>query len=121
MSNRLKRKFGVLGAAGLLAIGTYAFTATNTVEATVAGTGSEAITGFVISNVVYTLDTDPLFISDLDFDISPINAGTVKINLESPLGAWYDCVNTGGLVNCDTLVPAILVGDATLLTVVAVQ
>ncbi len=121
MSNRLTRKFGVLGVAGLLAIGTYAFTATNTVEATVAGLGSEPITGFAISNVVYTLDTNPLYISDLDFDILPINAGTVKINLESPLGAWYDCVNIGGVVNCNTLVPAILVEDATLLTVLAVQ
>ncbi len=122
MSNRLTRKFGVLSVAGLLAIGTYAFTATNTVEATVAGTGSEAITGFAITDVVYTLDiTDPLYISDVDFNISPTNAGTVKINLETLPGTWYDCVNIAGAVNCGTATPAILVADAVLLTVVAVQ
>jgi hypothetical protein len=71
-------------------IGTYAFTASNTVPATQAGAGSGAISGYTISSVAYTLDTDPTKINAVDFTINPAAAGTVKIQLVSG-GTWYDC------------------------------
>jgi hypothetical protein len=100
-------------------IGTYAFTASNTVPATQAGAGSGAITGYTISNVAYTLNSDPTKIDAVDFAISPASAGTVKIQLVSG-GAWYSCTNSSGSVSCDTTVGTqATVAPANNLTVVA--
>ena len=87
----------------LSAIGAYAFTASNTVPATQAGIGSGAITGYTISNVAYTLNSNPANIDAVTFTISPAAAGTVKAQLVTG-GTWYDCTNVSGSVSCDTTV-----------------
>ena len=87
----------------LSAIGAYAFTASNTVPATQAGAGSGAITGYTISSVAYTLNSDPTKIDAVTFAISPASAGTVKAQLVTG-GTWYDCANSSGSVSCDTTV-----------------
>jgi hypothetical protein len=103
----------------LAMIGTYAFTASNTVPATQAGAGSGAISGYTISNVAYTLNSDPTKIDAVGFTISPAAAGTVKIQLVSG-GTWYDCTNSSGSVSCDTTVGTqATVAPANNLTVVA--
>ena len=59
------RKFRYVAAAlaaVAIAAGAYAFTASNTVPATNAGSGSGAITGYTVSNVAYTLDSNPTLV-----------------------------------------------------------
>jgi hypothetical protein len=104
----------------LAATGAYVFTASNTVPATKAGSGSGAITGYTISNVAYNLNaTDPNNIDTVTFDIAPTAAGTVKIQLLNG-GTWYDCTNSSGSVSCDTTVGSqATVNPAVQLTVVA--
>ena len=51
------RKMAVIAAAGLVAAGGSAFTAANTVAATSAGFGAEAVTGFTVSDITYGLTT----------------------------------------------------------------
>jgi hypothetical protein len=87
----------------LSAIGAYVFAATNTVPATQAGAGSAAISGYTVSSVAYTLNSDPTKIDAVTFTISPAAAGTVKAQLVSG-GTWYDCTNSSGSVSCDTTV-----------------
>lgn len=53
------RTFAAVAIAMLLSGGSYAFTASNTVPATTAGTGTAAISGYTVANVSYTMSTDP--------------------------------------------------------------
>lgn len=113
------RRIGAVGVAGVLALGAYAYTASNTVPASRAGTGSGAITGYTVSGITYTLDsTTPTNLNAVAFTISPTAAATVRAQLASG-GAWYACVNTAGSVSCDTTSPQATVAAATQLTVVA--
>jgi hypothetical protein len=103
----------------LLAVGVYAFAASNTVPGTEAGSGSGAISGYTVSSVAYGLNsTTPTSIDSVTFTISPTSAGTVKIQLASG-GSWYSCTNTSGSVSCNTTSPQATVAAATQLTVVA--
>ena len=103
----------------LLAVGVYAFAASNTVPGTEAGSGSGAISGYTVSSVAYGLNaTTPTNIDSVTFTISPTSAGTVKIQLASG-GSWYSCTNTSGSVSCNTTSPQASVAAATQLTVVA--
>jgi hypothetical protein len=103
----------------LLAVGVYAFAASNTVPGTEAGSGSGAISGYAVSSVAYGLNsTTPTNIDSVTFTISPTSAGTVKIQLASG-GSWYSCSNTSGTVSCNTTSPQATVAAATQLTVVA--
>jgi hypothetical protein len=104
----------------LAATGAYVFTASNTVPATNAGSGSGVISGYTITGVAYNLNaTDPNNIDTTTFTIAPASAGTVKIQLVSG-GTWYDCTNTAGSVSCDTTVGTqATVSPANQLTVVA--
>jgi len=103
----------------LLAVGVYAFAASNTVPGTEAGSGSGAISGYTVSSVAYGLNsTTPTNIDSVTFTIAPTSAGTVKIQLASG-GSWYACSNTAGSVSCNTTSPQATVAAATQLTVVA--
>jgi hypothetical protein len=106
-----------LVAAGVAA---YAFTASNTVPATAAGSGSAAISGYTVSAVSYGLNgTDFSKIDSVSFTLTPAAAGTVKVQLE-PTGSWYSCTNTAGSVTCATTSPQATVAAATQLSVVSV-
>ena len=103
----------------LLAVGVYAFAASNTVPGTEAGSGSGAISGYTASSVAYGVNpTTPTNIDSLTVTIAPTSAGTVKIQLASG-GSWYACSNTTGSVSCNTTSPQATVAAATQLTVVA--
>jgi hypothetical protein len=113
------RAVAVAVIAMLLAVGVYAFAASNTVPGTEAGSGSGAISGYTVSSVAYGLNsTTPTNIDSVTFTISPTSAGTVKIQLASG-GSWYSCTNTSGSVSCNTTSPQATVAAATQLTVVA--
>ena len=107
--------------AAAIGIGTYAFTAANTVPGTTAGAGSGAISGYTITSVAYGLNaTTPTNLDQVTFTISPAAATTVKIQLAAA-GNWYSCTNAAGSVTCNTTSPQATVAAATQLTVVATQ
>ena len=108
-------------AAVCVAAGAYAFTASNTVPATTAGSGSQTISGYTVTNVAYTLNsTTPTDMDAVAFTLDKA-AGTVKAQVVSG-GTWYDCTNGGAGNNwtCDTTVGTqATVAPANNLTIVA--
>jgi hypothetical protein len=108
----------------LLMIVAYAYAAANVVPETGAGDGDEAISGYTVTNVHYTLDAgDPSLIAAVNFDITPTaGAGPVsevQVQLVSG-GAWYTCDEAGApAVTCTTTGATVLA--ATNFRVVAVQ
>ena len=121
---RPKRRRSVLAAlvvAGVVGSAAYAFTATNTVPASTAGSGSGAISGYTVSAIAYTLNaTTPTNLDAVTFTIAPTAASVVKIQLAAA-GSWYTCANAAGSVTCNTTSPQATVAAATNLTVVATQ
>jgi hypothetical protein len=122
MYGRAKSRVVVLAiAVGILASAAYAFTASNTVPATQAGSGSGSISGYTASSIVYTLNaTTPTNIDSVAFTISPTTTTTVKAQFAAA-GTWYSCSNSSGSVTCATTSPQLTVAGATNLTVVAAQ
>ncbi|MDX6492637.1 MAG: hypothetical protein QOH02_572, partial [Gaiellaceae bacterium] len=107
--------------AGVVGSAAYAFTATNTVPASTAGSGSGAISGYTVSAISYTLNsTTPTNLDAVAFTIAPTAAAVVKIQLAAA-GSWYTCANAAGSVTCNTTSPQATVAAATNLTVVATQ
>jgi hypothetical protein len=96
---------GGAAVAGVMAVGGYAFTASNTVAASKAGDGQGAITGYDVSSVHYTLDaTDPSTVTSVGFTLNSIPAAgsTIKVQLVST-GSWYTCTTpTTTAVTCTT-------------------
>jgi hypothetical protein len=111
----------------LIAGGAYAFTDGNTVPISTAGAVS--VSGYVITNLHYTLDaTIPTNIDALTFNVSPVRASTGRVIVQAALSTGgpinYPCTTdtTGANVTCATITPtqltaALLVG----VTVVAAQ
>jgi len=103
----------------LLATAAYAVTATNIVPATKAGDGSGAVSGYTISNVVYTLDNaSPQNIASWQFDLDAA-ASTVQSKLVSGSGTYTACVHGAGFHWTCTL--STTVASADQLRVIAVQ
>ena len=103
--SRSRMLISAAAVAGVVAVGGYAFTASNTVPNTKAGDGSGTITGYVASSVHYTLNSDPTKIDAVTFTLNsaPVSGSTIKAQLVST-GAWYDCSNSTTTVTCDTTV-----------------
>ena len=115
----LKGLIGTLAAVAVVAGGSYAFTASNTVPTTQAGQGTGTVSGYTVSAVGYTLNAStPTNIDAVTFTISPAPATTVKAQLVAA-GTWYSCVNTAGSVSCATTSPQMTVATAATLNVVA--
>lgn len=106
----------------ILAAGAYAFTASNTVPSSNAGSGSGTVSGYTATNLSYTLTAaDPTTIDTLTFDISPTTTSTVKVQTGTT-GSWKTCTNAAGAVTCDYTAAPVSVGAVLdQLTVVAVQ
>ena len=118
---RRRRWIVGLVTAVVIGVGAYTFTASNTVDATSAGAGSGAISGYSATSVAYTLNSsDPSKIDAVAFTLSPVTTTTVKAQLV-PSGAWYSCTNSSGSVSCATTSPQATVAASTSLTVVAVN
>ena len=103
MSNPIRKTgLGVIILAALVSVGAYAFTTSNTVPATKAGSGSAAISGYTVSNVQYTNSGGT--ISAVQFNLDD-GAGAVSVQL-SASGSWHDCGASSGvdnLVSCSGL------------------
>ncbi len=68
-----------------------AYAASNTgIPAQSAGDGAGTISGYAISNVAYTLDTNPQNIALVSFNLSS-DAANVKIKLVAAGSTWYTC------------------------------
>jgi hypothetical protein len=106
---------------GIIAGAAYAFTASNTVPATYAGDGNQAISGYTVSAVTYGLNgVTPTNIDTVGFTLDQ-SATTVKAKLVGG-GSWYSCSNTSGNVwSCATTSPQATVTPANNLDVLAVQ
>ena len=112
------RYIAALIAAVCVAVGAYAFTASNTVPGSSAGAGSGTISGYTVSNVAYTLGTVPTNMDAVTFTLDRA-AGTVKAQVQTG-GSWYSCTNTANNDwSCATTSPQATVQPADQLTVVA--
>ncbi len=80
--------------AGVLAIGAYAFTASNTVPDHSAGAGSATVSGYEVSSPTnYTFSEDGTHMTEVTFDLNKA-ATDVKVALSAaaPVKAdWTDC------------------------------
>lgn len=95
----------VLAAIVLFANGGAVFAAASTTNASVAGTDvSTAISGFTISNIVYTLnETDPTIIDSVTFDAQsgaaadwPASLTTSVARFTSVAAEWFVCSDDAG-------------------------
>ena len=113
------RVLGALVVAVALAAGTYAFTATNTVPSSNAGSGSNTISGYTVTNVQYQLNaTTPSDIDSVSFTLSA-PATQAKVKIVAASSTYTDCsIATGTSVTCD-FSPDITVASADQLSVIA--
>lgn len=114
--------------AAVLASGSYALTAANTVPASKAGDGKGAVTGYTASAIHYSLNsTDPSKADSVTFtlDTAPVTGGTLKVEVDGGTGNWYTCTNATTAVTCALNVAPTLTGvnvlDIDQLRVVAAQ
>jgi len=98
------RNVGLVLLALILAAAVYGFAAANTVPNTYAGDGSGTITGYTVSNVVYTLNSDgnP---GDIDSVAFTLNAAATQAFISFDSGTtWSSCTISGGTnVTCGSL------------------
>lgn len=128
MHKRKHTKRVVIGVAALtmLFAGT-AFTASNTVPTSNAGSGSAEVSGYTATSIDYVLNaTDPNTIDSVDFVIDgEITAGSdAEVQLQDA-GTWYSCVlgtynetDTEHPLTCDTSGGSEAVADANNLSLV---
>lgn len=88
-----KKVLGLVMVVGVIAAGTYAFTNSNTVEASNAGNGASAVSGYTVTNIDYNelvgLDTDPTTIETVDFRLDgPADRVSIKLD---PADSWTSC------------------------------
>jgi hypothetical protein len=117
----LSRWLVIVGCAGALATASYAVTAANTVPATSAGSGASTISGYVVSNVQYSLNASaPANVDAVTFTLDAA-ATTGKAKLVSSTTSYYACTNTSGLNwSCATTSPQATVAASNELSVLAV-
>jgi hypothetical protein len=117
-------------AVALIGGGVYAFTASNTVPATTAGSGSGVVSGYTVTNIHYSLNaTTPANVDSLTFTITPAvpSTGSGKVIIQAALSTGgptsYTCTTdtAGALVTCTTTIPQLTAALLTGITVVAAQ
>jgi spermidine/putrescine-binding protein len=104
-----------------LATVTYAYAAANTVPASSAGDGNGAISGYTISNIVYTLDpANPINIQKVTFTLN-VAASVAQVSVTGA-APFQSCVITGaGLTATCTFASEPTVLSALSLRVIATQ
>jgi hypothetical protein len=109
----------------ILSVSAYGFAAANTVVKTGAGDAAEEISGYAITNVIYTLDpTDPTKINDISFDVNPIvasgaDATFVSFKLVNGSTTWIEMTKGTGNNWTHTFSPSITTASVDKLSVVA--
>lgn len=98
------RFFVVLFLVLVLSMATYAYAAANSLTESGAGDGTQAISGYTVSNIHYVLDsTNPSNISAVTFSLAPTaGAGpaTSVVAQVAPSTAWSTCTLTSGTWSC---------------------
>ena len=118
-SKRVTKSLLIIIVALLLSGFTYAFAAANTVPGSKAGDGFGAISGYSVSNIVYTLDaTTPSEIDSVSFQLDAA-ASTVKARVEDT-ASFSDCTYSAPTWTC-TLPAGTSVLSATNLRVISVE
>ena len=101
----------------VFATAAFAFAAANTVDASNAGDGQGAVSGYTISNIHYALNaSNPGNVDSVTFTIAP-TTGNVHVQVDG--ATWISCTNTAGSVSCTT--PGLTAAAASNLRVVAAQ
>ncbi len=113
------RFLSALIVAAALAAGAYAFTASNTVPASNAGSGSGTISGYTVSAIAYQLNaTTPSNVDSVTFTLSA-TAATAKAKIVSGSTTYTACSIASGVnVTCD-FSPDIAITTADQLSVIA--
>jgi hypothetical protein len=109
----------------MLVTGSYAFTATNTVGPSIAGSVVGGISGYSATQIHYNLNaTTPTNIDSYSFTIDPTPPGgaTLKSRLQNTAGTvattWVTCTISGTTVTCGSNL-AFPLASADTITVVA--
>ena len=114
----------------IIAAVTYGFAAANTFAPSLAGEGEEAVTGFAISNIHYTLDvsSNPGTITTVTFTTIPDvpSGGTVYVVAEKITATAGEvvsqaCTVTGASVSCPFAANALTVPFIESLRIIAAQ
>lgn len=110
-----------LAGASVVAVGGMAYAASNTVPATVAGSGSGAVSGYTVSSLTYTLASNPANVASVSFTLSATGATRVRVSGDGGT-TWYNCdsVIVGTAVtNCAT--SGLAISSMSTLQIVATQ
>ena len=104
---RLARRLVLLGGIAILALGGFAYMASNSVGASYAGQGTGPISGYTVSNISYSNGLAALpttkpgdsqnGITEVSFTLSPDNANFTAVDLYNSGGTL---VGGGGANNC---------------------
>lgn len=91
-----KKVLGLVMVVGIITAGTYAFTASNSVQANNAGDGAQPVSGYTVSNLDYNEtvapDTNPATIETVDFRLNgPADRVKVQLSTTAPKDSWYAC------------------------------
>lgn len=118
------RRVFLVGLLGLVTLATVGYANSNTVGSSSAGDGSGTISGYAVSNVHYTLDTNnPSNVTSLSFTIAPplpaAGTGTARISLTGG-STWLASNACSGTSTVSCTVSA-SVGSLATLRVVAAQ
>ena len=116
------RRLVMLGILGLVAVTTIGFAAANTVPTSNAGDGQAAISGYTVTNVHYTLDTNnPTQVSQVSFTLNPAlpSGGATRLSLDGGTN-WLASGACTGTTNV-TCTASVAVTALTNLRVVAAQ
>jgi Tfp pilus assembly protein PilV len=101
-----------------------AFAAQNTVDASKAGDGNAAISGYTVTGIHYTLNADPTKLETVSFDL-----GAVATDVHAGLGTgsspftytYYSCSNTSGTIWSCSIAGARTVLEVMSLRVIATE
>ena len=121
------RIFGAVAFAGLMGVGSYAFTASNSVEASNAGQGSQTISGYDVNGITYGLDTSSgtANVSSVSFALSNQGTGTAApVNVKARLtgtGTYQSCVKNVSTSKWDCNFTGVTALSAASLDVTATQ
>lgn len=110
----------MIGALGVVAATTLGFAATNTFTSSYAGDGTGTISGYSVSNIHYTLDTNPANVTSISFNTVPVMTGTSTRRISLDNGAnWLPAGNCTGTAPVVCTVSASVLSLATIRLVAA--
>ena len=113
-----------LGFGAIMAVTASGFAAANTVPTSKGGDGAGTVSGYIVSNIKYTLNaSDPRNIDSVTFDVdtAPAVGATKKIKLVAAGSTWFTCTNVTTAFTCATTAPQATVAASDELRVVIAQ